>query len=130
MVKPTASPTHSGMAECIVILQELIKIEDVAGSTKRARNENFYDRLCAESRELDDRIEKLAAFMNNLLYRILDPIEQDLLRQQRSAMEEYADILGQRIVSTKIPDMGKAEQIDRGVTLIGGDQRESPIPFE
>jgi len=56
------------------------------------------ERVVAESNELRDRLTKLVAFISgNEAFGKLDASEQSLLRAQRDAMQEYFDILHQRI---------------------------------
>lgn len=56
-------------------------------------------RVIEEQIQLDDKIEKLAAFFGSDIYKGLDPAEQERLTTQLGAMREYSEILGQRITA-------------------------------
>jgi hypothetical protein len=56
------------------------------------------ERVVAESNELRERLTKLTAFISgNDAFKTLSVADQALLRSQRDVMQEYFDILGQRI---------------------------------
>jgi hypothetical protein len=59
--------------------------------------EAWQQRVIDEKKQLDERIEKLAIFIQGELYNTLDPVEQKRLTDQIHAMDSYARILGQRI---------------------------------
>lgn len=54
-------------------------------------------RVVGEKAVNDDRIAKLDKFFGTTLYLSLDPAEQKRLVEQRSAMQMYANVLGDRI---------------------------------
>lgn len=56
-------------------------------------------RVIEERIQLDDKIKNLAAFFSTETYKGLDPAEQERLTTQLGAMNEYSDILAQRIVA-------------------------------
>ena len=58
-----------------------------------------------EKRELDERKEKLEAFLETPEFAQLDADEQGRLHSQRGAMAAYARILGERIASFAGDDM-------------------------
>lgn len=123
-------------AERSVALRKLLEAKDAAVRANvgelQARSEIFYDRLLAESRELENRIEKLEAFIHGDGYNSLEGDQQGLLGVQLRAMREYADTLGLRIRhlgDRSIYDR-TVEEIGAGVRLIGGDQSETPPPFK
>jgi hypothetical protein len=58
----------------------------------------FIDRLQVERTELQDKTEKLSAFINSENFEALvSPAERELLAQQLVVMNQYAEILTQRI---------------------------------
>lgn len=59
--------------------------------------DNFLERLKNESKELEEKIEKLEVFLNTNKFDTIDPIQQSLLLIQNSAMMTYAEVLVQRI---------------------------------
>lgn len=58
---------------------------------------DFRLRVFEEKMDLDDKIGRLGAFIGNATFAGLDPVDQDLLRAQRSAMLAYSELLGQRL---------------------------------
>lgn len=54
-------------------------------------------RVVEEQRELDEKIEKLATFVEGPIYRKMSEKSQSLLTQQYSAMRTYSEKLGERI---------------------------------
>lgn len=54
-------------------------------------------RVIDEKAALDEKIAKLAAFFPTTIYDSLCRRDQDLMREQYSAMMNYSDILGNRI---------------------------------
>lgn len=71
----------------------------------------YQERVVEEKKELDARIAKLDAFVNdNEAYEDLDPEEQDRLTAQRTAMGEYSDILGERIEAFTDDDEEEEEE--------------------
>lgn len=59
-------------------------------------------RVIGEKVQLDDKIEKLAAFSYTEQYKALSDEKRCLLCDQHAAMMQYADILGQRIAAFKV----------------------------
>ena len=58
----------------------------------------YVERMIEESRQLDERIEKLGLFINsNTKFQALDEKNKQLLREQYKAMTAYANILNERI---------------------------------
>jgi hypothetical protein len=57
----------------------------------------YQQRVIAEMCELDEKIEKLDAFMLTDAYKALDKSEQDRLSSQSFFMAGYADVLQRRI---------------------------------
>lgn len=56
------------------------------------------DRVVTEKKELDEKLDKLKAFIEtNPIFKTLPQTEQLLLNRQYDAMAEYSHILGQRI---------------------------------
>ena len=61
--------------------------------------EAHQERVVTEKAELDEKIEKLDAFLKGTIYLSLSEEEQFLLRKQLALMQEYAATLGQRIAA-------------------------------
>lgn len=57
------------------------------------------ERVVAEKRDLDDKREKLGAFIEGAIYQGLPEAERNRLTQQAIAMATYSTILGERIAS-------------------------------
>jgi len=57
------------------------------------------ERVVTEKTELDDKREKLTAFIGGDVYRTLDKAEQSRLNRQLEAMTLYAHVLGERIAA-------------------------------
>lgn len=57
------------------------------------------ERVVIEKQELDEKIEKLAAFRGGHLFASLPADEQERLVRQHSCMVEYSGILGERIAA-------------------------------
>ncbi len=57
------------------------------------------ERVVAEKKELDDKREKLGAFIEGKIYQSLIQEEQHRLSQQAIAMTTYSRILGERIAA-------------------------------
>jgi hypothetical protein len=95
---------------------------------KPTKPASFYDRLLAESAELEDRKEKLAAFITQNPAFLALPVEQrNLMTRQFDAMQEYAAVLGQRIATATPPP---AElPVEGEVQVRNGDKSEEPLPF-
>lgn len=56
-------------------------------------------RVVDEHGELTERLEKLKAFFSNPVFVALDSGEQDRMRRQADAMQDYADVLTERIAA-------------------------------
>lgn len=56
-------------------------------------------RVVAEKVELDEKIVKLRGFFGTTTWENVDPLEQDRMMRQYSAMSEYSNILGERIAA-------------------------------
>jgi len=55
-------------------------------------------RVVDEKKELDEKLTKLTSFISSSpIFSGLDPVDQDLLRDQRGTMNSYSEILAQRI---------------------------------
>lgn len=60
-------------------------------------------RMIEEQSELDDRLHRLAAFIDTgEVYQTLSADSQNLLTAQRHAMQAYSTILGMRIRSDRV----------------------------
>jgi hypothetical protein len=57
------------------------------------------ERVVHEKAELDEKVEKLDAFMGKELVLTLPYAEQLRLNQQLTVMKKYSDILGERIAA-------------------------------
>lgn len=92
---------------------------------------SFYDRLLAESQELESKIEKLTSFMRTEAFDCLVPHQRTLLQNQRDTMREYADILGQRIATIDPAERAGADAlpVTGEIKTTGGHHEETPIPF-
>lgn len=119
-------------AERSVALRKLLEAKDAAVRSNvpdpQARKETFYDRLLAESKDLEARKEKLAAFMETFDFANLPADQRSLLDRQFNAMSEYAGVLGQRIATITPP--GDEFPVEGEVQVRNGDQSEKPIPFD
>ena len=60
-------------------------------------NESFYDRLLVEAQELATKTNALNDFMRTKKFVDLDRENKDLLYKQSRLMNEYLQILGQRL---------------------------------
>lgn len=58
---------------------------------------NFIERLIIESKELEEKFEKLDSFLKTSKFQALDSQNRTLLRNQRLHMESYLNILKERI---------------------------------
>ena len=56
-------------------------------------------RVVTENQELDDKLMKLEAFFRGTIYPTLSQGECDRLSRQAAAMQQYSDILGERIAA-------------------------------
>lgn len=55
------------------------------------------ERVVVEKHELDEKIVRLAAFIQSEAFDKVPASEQSLLREQHGTMIRYSDILGERI---------------------------------
>lgn len=57
------------------------------------------ERVVAEKEALDEKLAKLKDFCasNGTIFRLLEPEDQKLLRDQHVVMSQYSEILGKRI---------------------------------
>ncbi len=68
----------------------------------------FIDRLIAEKRELDERIEKLGSFIDGGRIGDLPIGHRALLLEQRTVMTMYSEILGRRLALLEV-EVGEVE---------------------
>lgn len=59
--------------------------------------QSHQQRVFAERADLNNKIERLEAFIGTVTYHTASHDEQFLLRMQLLTMREYADVLGRRI---------------------------------
>lgn len=92
---------------------------------------NFYDRLLAESQELEERYDKLGAFIESDDFDRLPADDARDLLTQRGAMKDYREILGQRIakLASSKPTTADEFPIEGEIKMTGGDKSETPVPF-
>lgn len=129
----------------------------VRANVPPAKQETFLDRLLIENKELQERKAKLWDFIQTLGFLDLPSDEQARLRKQHTAMDQYAQILTERISNarhiqklrdgqasasellekqyeaaqqTKSIPASIAEQIDENVRVTGGGKSEEPLPFK
>jgi hypothetical protein len=57
----------------------------------------YQSRVVTELRDLDEKIERLSAFVNGDVFQTVEAKERTLLASQLAVMREYADILRDRI---------------------------------
>lgn len=58
---------------------------------------DFKSRLLTEKTELDEKIEKLSSFVQGEAIKSIDPRQQELLTKQLPTMQQYSEILNERI---------------------------------
>lgn len=58
---------------------------------------DWKERLIRERNELEDRLDRLCAFMVGFTYQKLDQRTKSLLRIQRGLMEDYLEVLEMRL---------------------------------
>lgn len=63
--------------------------------------EAYQLRVIQEKKDLDEKLEKLSAFLLNERFLSLPPDEQARLSIQRFCMDGYSKILGERILAFK-----------------------------
>ena len=61
--------------------------------------QNYQQRVVDEKSALDEKIEKLKAFATTKVFADLLTAEQVRMLRQRVAMQEYSDILSERIAA-------------------------------
>jgi hypothetical protein len=64
------------------------------------------ERVITEKKELDEKREKLGAFIEGKIYQTLSSEERNRLTQQALAMTAYSTILGDRIAAFSSKDLG------------------------
>lgn len=64
----------------------------------------FIDRLLTEKKELDEKIEKLNAFIGSDNFATIDETQKCLLPVQAKAMSTYGECLGIRIADLRRKD--------------------------
>ena len=64
---------------------------------------SFIDRLLTEKQELDERREKLVAFLESEKVKEIEPLQISLLNVQSQAMLTYSQVLTERIAWLKQP---------------------------
>jgi hypothetical protein len=57
------------------------------------------ERVVAEKAELDEKHAKLIAFGQSEQFASVDPAEQERLKRQSKIMDEYSQVLGERIAA-------------------------------
>ncbi|MEQ1977590.1 hypothetical protein [Xenorhabdus sp. SGI240] len=70
-------------------------------------NQPHQQRVIDELAELNERIEKLSVFIGGDTYNTLEETDRYLLRVQRSAMYNYAEILHMRVKRFSPPPQSK-----------------------
>ena len=85
MQNETESPRHVGSSAL------------VRAQRRKNKMKPHQERVVTEKNELDDKRQKLTAFIGGEVYRTLDAVEQSRLNRQLEAMTLYANILGERI---------------------------------
>lgn len=58
---------------------------------------DFKSRLLTEKTELDEKIEKLSSFVHGEAIKSIDTRQQELLAKQLPTMQQYSEILYERI---------------------------------
>lgn len=109
----------------------LVSSEERGLVVAAAKPGNFYDRLLAESQELEERFEKLGEFIESDSFDRLAGDDARDLKFQYEAMDSYRSILGRRITrlaSTK-PATADEFPIEGEIKMTGGDKSEIPVPF-
>lgn len=124
--------------ERTVALRKLLEAKDAAVRANvpaAAHKETFLDRMHKERADLLSRIEKLNVFIDTLQFFSLPERQQELMREQRGAMQTYCDALTQRL---KLVEDVQPEHIRRDhdqhegerepVTV--GEHHDRPPPFD
>lgn len=124
--------------ERTVALRKLLEAKDAAvRSNVGAKPETFLDRLHRERKELDDRLSKLTAFIDgdDFLRTVPDLAQRNLLIEQRAHMDNYRQVLDERLAALDKPE--ETGFVDTLETETGGQAKisgpasgESDPPFE
>lgn len=61
----------------------------------------FQQRVLDEKRELDEKLEKLMAFIRGPVFETIAPDEQERLKRQSHHMDLYSGVLAERISEFK-----------------------------
>ena len=72
--------------------------KDVFDKAYKQHDDNFIGRMELEYDQLNERTDKLRAFINSDGFCALSEVQQDLLRAQHLSMNDYRGLLNQRIV--------------------------------
>lgn len=62
---------------------------------------NYVERMEVELKELEEKVEKLEAFIKTETFEALDEFKQGLLKAQKAAMDIYVSVLKNRILVEK-----------------------------
>jgi hypothetical protein len=62
---------------------------------------DFIERIVIEKTELDDKLQKLGSFISSEKVAAVAESQKPLLTRQRAVMEEYSEILGERLEDLK-----------------------------
>lgn len=129
-------------AERTVALRKLLEAKDAAVRANvefthpaPGKPETFFDRLIAEKKELDLKLERLTLFMDQDGFMQIDERPRELFDLQFTAMKRYSDILAKRIKAFEPSGHGQydarqeAEYLDEDVRVTGGGKSEEPLPF-
>lgn len=120
-----------------VALRKLLESKDAAVRANvpaSAHKETFLDRMHKERADLLNRIEKLNVFIDTLQFFSLPQMQQDLMRDQRAAMQTYCDVLTQRLklVEDVQPEHFRRDddqaQGEREPVIVG-KHHDGPPPF-
>lgn len=63
--------------------------------------EAYQERVLEERQQLVDKFDKLTSFLKGNIFHTLPSDEQDRLTRQHGIMEQYANVLAERIVNFK-----------------------------
>lgn len=72
--------------------------KDVFDKAYKQHDDDFIGRMELEYDQLNERTDKLRAFINSDGFCALSEVQQDLLRAQHLSMNDYRGLLNQRIV--------------------------------
>ena len=75
---------------------------------------SYYERIRNEKQDLDDKIEKLRAFIwdGNKVFEALPMVDVDLMMTQLHTMRQYSEILGKRISRASLIGHGYGRLFD------------------